>query len=91
MNVCNFTIQVIIALLLLAVGFFTLFKPKKLVNFYLSAMTNKNSSNLLLSHFIKITEKKWFYFNLKLCGVIIMIFALIILINSMNMFINITY
>jgi hypothetical protein len=75
------------ALALLLTGVFAVFQPKKWINFYLLCLGKKTSTNFYLK-FLEKTKQKWFYFNLKLCGIVAILMALFILIVTINAIIN---
>ena len=72
-----YIITILISCLLMVFGVFALFKTKNLINFYMKLMTKNNSSNIRLEYLKEMSEKKWFLFNIKLCGVLIILATLL--------------
>ena len=70
----------IISIGLFIFGFFSIFRTKKLVDFYLSIIMKKGSSNAYSEMFKRLTEKRWFYFNIKLCGILCILMGIVFLI-----------
>lgn len=69
-------IAILTPLILLFIGGVGLFKPDKFVNFYMNAAKKGNQPNKLL---LKVIEQKWFYLNLKICSIFMMLLGIIIL------------
>jgi hypothetical protein len=81
-------LSLIVSLALLAFGIFAVFKSQKLMNFYFSIIPKNNSSNLYFELLKKASEKKWFLFNLKLCGTLTILMALVFLFFTLSAIIS---
>jgi hypothetical protein len=79
-------LSLIISLALMLWGFFAVFQTKKLINFHMSTLTRNKSSNF---EFLKrMSEKKWYYFNIKICGVIAVLMAFLLIFVIIHAIIN---
>jgi hypothetical protein len=72
-----YLLTTLISCMLLFFGVFAVFKTKDLINFYMRLMMKNNSLNIRFSYLKEMIEKKWFLINMKLCGVLIIIVALL--------------
>jgi hypothetical protein len=81
-------LSLIVSLALLVFGIFAVFQSQKLINFYLSSISKNKSSNFYFELLKKTSEKKWFLFNLKLCGTLIILMALVFLFFTISAIIS---
>jgi hypothetical protein len=72
----------LVALILLSVGFFAVFKPKKLIDLMTSLVKNNSLNERLQVN--KMIEKRWFYPNLRLCGVLLILMSIVLLIINIK-------
>jgi hypothetical protein len=85
----TYFLTILFALILLSFGFFSIFRSEKLMNSYINAIKEKNNySNIHSKLLEKKIKNKWFYFNLRLVGIVIMVVALVMLFYTINVIIR---
>jgi hypothetical protein len=72
------------SLFLLLLGLLLIFKPQRVINFYMYSMTKNDPSNAQYETYKKKYERKSFYFNLKLLGILFMILGFALCIHVVN-------
>ena len=68
-------------------GIFAVFRTEKLKEFYLSKLNRKNPSNLYIKYmkYVKrMSEKKWYNMNLKVCGIVAILMSLLCLFMTIH-------
>ena len=78
----------IISLILLLIGFYAIFMPKKLIFFLIKLTTRHSLLSILFPNLQNMIKIKWFYFNMRLCGLFATLMALLFCFVAINAIIN---
>jgi hypothetical protein len=69
------------AFLLILIGYFSVFKTEKLISFVTKL---REKTSLFCDNYKKMPQQKWFYLNMKFCGVIFIVVGIILLVYTIN-------
>ena len=82
----SYLASLLVSTALIIYGYFAVFKQTQLVQFYLRSSTKKGAEPP--SYLIWITERSWFYLNLKICGTVCMLMGTAIFVYVTSIIIN---
>ena len=78
----------LISIALFIYGLFAVFKTQQLIDYNLSVMRKSRLAVFGLKFQERISRKKWYYLNIKFCGVLVMLVSLLIMFAVINAFIK---
>jgi hypothetical protein len=81
-------LYILSSLVMLLLGFLATFHTGKFVNYYESSVSRGNPSERYSNNYYKIKKKKWFYLNLKICGIVLILMGLGFLLVVINAIMN---
>src|SRR5471030_3193069 len=98
-NLITELLGIVISLALLFFSLFAIFRTQRVINFYLNSMKGDYFPNTYYGSFrkrqyesfIKLSEKRWFYYNLKIWGVAGLFMSLLFLAAIVHAMFKVTF